>query len=403
MKLRILFVDDEPNVLNGLRLVLRSMRKEWDMSFANSGQEALELMATKSQDVVVSDMRMPGMDGGELLAEVQKRHPETLRIILSGYSNYEMIMKTVKPAHQFLSKPCNHEELQAVIERTMGLRSVLANEHIRTLLSQTESLPSLPEVYKALEEELNKENPSLQVIGELVEQDMGMTTSLLKLVNSSFFGLRRHVASAQQAVVLLGTETVKGLVLMVELFKDFSVDTTLQVNTGLLWQHSTNTGHLARAIAVSERKERSFCDDCFIGGLLHDVGKLVLITRMPKEYAKVLTLVREEGETLFAAEKKIFGTSHAEMGAYLLALWGLSEDVVLAVAGHHTTTFSDESAFSVGDAVFAGNIFEHKLVVVHPQYTAREFPEAFIHRIGGEEKRTQWEQICKELLDKKEM
>ena len=160
MKLKILFVDDEPNVLSGLRLVLRGMRKEWDMFFATSGSEGLELLEQTPVDVVVSDMRMPGMSGGEFLSIVQERYPDTIRLILSGYSDYEMIMKTVKPAHQFLSKPCSHESLTEVISRTMRLRDVLTNDAIRTMLTTLDSLPLLPETYTRLEEEMRMEVPS---------------------------------------------------------------------------------------------------------------------------------------------------------------------------------------------------------------------------------------------------
>jgi response regulator RpfG family c-di-GMP phosphodiesterase len=241
------------------------------MAFATSAVEALEILDRETFDVIISDMRMPGMDGGDLLAEVQKRHPHMLRIILSGYSDQAMIMKTVKPAHQFLSKPCNHSELQEVVERSMQLRGVLGNEHVRSILSDVEALPSLPEVYQALETELGRENPSLEYIGDIIEQDLGLTASLLKLVNSSFFGLRRHVSSPHQAVVLLGTETVKSLMLIIELVKRFHVKESLHVDATLLWEHSTFTGHLARCIAAKCQKSKDVVDNAFIAGLLHAI------------------------------------------------------------------------------------------------------------------------------------
>ncbi|MBC8317540.1 MAG: response regulator [Desulfobulbaceae bacterium] len=120
-KKRILFVDDEPNILVGLRRMLRSLRKEIDMEFAESGKEALQVMSKASFDVVVSDMRMPGMDGAELLTEVRRLYPDTIRIILSGYAAAEAIMRTETIVHQFLHKPCEPQNIKDTLLRSCQL------------------------------------------------------------------------------------------------------------------------------------------------------------------------------------------------------------------------------------------------------------------------------------------
>src|SRR5438093_827737 len=115
MKTRILFIDDETLVLQGLQRMLRSMRNDWEMEFVESGAKALERIAQVGFDVVVSDMRMPGMNGAELLAEVMKRNPKTVRLILSGHADKELILKCVGSTHQYLAKPCDPEALKATI------------------------------------------------------------------------------------------------------------------------------------------------------------------------------------------------------------------------------------------------------------------------------------------------
>jgi HD-like signal output (HDOD) protein len=399
MKLRVLFVDDEPNVLNGLRLVLRTLRDKWHMAFATSAVEALEILDRETFDVIISDMRMPGMDGGDLLAEVQKRHPHMLRIILSGYSDQVMIMKTVKPAHQFLSKPCNHIELQEVVERSMQLRGVLGNEHVRSILSDVEALPSLPEAYQALETELGRENPSLEYIGDIIEQDLGLTASLLKLVNSSFFGLRRHVSSPHQAVVLLGTETVKSLMLIIELVKRFHVKESLHVDATLLWEHSTFTGHLARCIAAKCQRSKDVVDNAFIAGLLHDVGKLVLLTRFEDDYAQVLDLVRNADMYILHAEQQVFGTTHAEMGAYLLALWGLPAPVVEAVLLHDAPGIPAEPGLTALAAVHVANVLDRQMRIVHEGYKVPQFDMEYLKAAGLDQRLAELSELCRELIE----
>jgi CheY-like chemotaxis protein len=206
---RILFVDDEPKVLAWLERMLRSMRHEWEMEFAKSGPEALEALAARPFDVVVSDMRMPGMNGTQLLAEVMQRHPQVVRIILSGNADHETGMKSVGPAHQFLTKPCDVEVVKTTVGRACALRDLLADERLRLLVSQMQSLPSLPSLYEELVRELQLPNASLKRVGEIISKDVGMTAKILQMVNSAFFGLRREVSSIGRALTLLGLENVK--------------------------------------------------------------------------------------------------------------------------------------------------------------------------------------------------
>jgi YesN/AraC family two-component response regulator len=119
MKKRILFVDDEPNIIQGLKRALRCRKNEWEMFFADSGQKALELLAENQVDVIVTDMCMPGMDGVKLLTEVMKHYPRTARIILSGNLYKEMHVFSSKTAHKSLSKPCDTEKLIKSIEQVL--------------------------------------------------------------------------------------------------------------------------------------------------------------------------------------------------------------------------------------------------------------------------------------------
>ena len=152
-KTRILLVDDESNIRDGMRRMLHSMRNEWEMEFAASGDAALQVLnewknAQKPFDVVISDMRMPGMDGAELLSRVKDISPDSVRLILSGHSDTASIMKTVGTAHQYLNKPCNPELLKRTITRAFSLRMLLRDESLQQIVSQIDSLPSLPVVYQ---------------------------------------------------------------------------------------------------------------------------------------------------------------------------------------------------------------------------------------------------------------
>lgn len=228
----ILFVDDEANVLNGLRRMLRSMRTEWVMHFANSGAEALQILDSTPVDVLVSDMQMPGMNGLELLTKVKSLHPLTVRIVLSGESARVTIVDTLDVAHQFIAKPCDESVLKQTITRACALRGFLSNEPLQRLVSQVKSLPSPPKTYFSIVEELQDENASLRRVAEIICEDTGMAARILQLANSAFFGVNRAMSSVVQAVNFLGSETIRQLVLLAHMFsgeegvrtKAFSID-----------------------------------------------------------------------------------------------------------------------------------------------------------------------------------
>lgn len=330
---KIIFVDDDQNIADGLRRMLRPMRHEWEMSFAMSGQEALATMALEPFDIVVSDMRMPGMDGGQFLTEVMNRHPQTVRFILSGYSEHEMVMRSVGAAHQYLSKPCEADELKATVERACALRDLLANDHLRLLVTQLQSLPSLPSLYLELTQELRAEEVSLKKISGIIAQDPAMTAKMLQMVNSAFFGLRRHVSNAEEAVKLLGVDMIVSLAFSLSVFSQFESGNLANFPLQQYWAHSLRVGKFARWLIKSENKKDA--DLALTAGLLHDVGKLVLASNMPNEYNELIKTATASNQELDILERETFGATHAEVGGYLLGLWGLPHSIVEAVVFHH--------------------------------------------------------------------
>lgn len=147
MSIRILFVDDEPLLLSGLQRLLRPLRKEWNAACAAGGEEALVMLAQERFDVIVTDMRMPGMDGAELLNEVMRLYPDMLRLVLSGQSDLESVVKSAGVTHQYLSKPCSIEVMRDAVNRAVALHQLLANSALKQLLSRLHSIPSVPPLY----------------------------------------------------------------------------------------------------------------------------------------------------------------------------------------------------------------------------------------------------------------
>jgi putative nucleotidyltransferase with HDIG domain len=395
MKKQILFVDDEPMILEGLRRMLRGLRDEWDMTFTQGGHEALESMAKRPFDVIVSDMRMPEMDGGQLLSKVKERYPHTVRIILSGHSDKEAIMRTVRLAHQYLSKPCDADILKATISRSCALRDLLGQENLKQLVSQMESLPSLPELYAQLVDLLQSPDVSLQKIGEVIAKDLGMTAKILQLVNSAFFGIPRHVSSPAQAVSLLGLDTVKALVITIGIFSQFDKDRLGRLGIESLWAHSIRTGAIAKGIAAVEGLPKSQVDDALMGGLLHDVGKLVLAANIPGKYGEVLEQARAQGISLHDAEQTLLDATHAAVGAYLAGLWGLPESIVETIAFHHNPDSCPAETISPLTIVHVANGLEaYPRECLAEQMNIPGLDYGYIEKLGLNGSITKWQEVC---------
>ncbi|MBI5524359.1 MAG: HDOD domain-containing protein [Desulfarculus sp.] len=398
---RILFVDDESKILDGLRRMLRGMRQQWEMVFVEGGALALDLLAREHFDIVVTDMRMPGMDGVALLSQVRQLYPHMARIILSGHSDQEVVMKSVRLAHQYLAKPCDHEKLQKVLQQAASMRQFLVQDNLISLVTQIEALPSMPATHTRLLEALDAEDGSLEKIGQLISQDMGMTALMLKLVNSAFFGLQRHIASPQQAVALLGLEIIRGLVLSQGLFNALEPQQFPGMSFQELWRHSLAVGAYAKTIVQLEGEDQTLVDNAFIAGMLHDVGKLVLATVARKEYIQVIQAVRQQDRLVAAVELEVLGTSHARAGAYLMGLWGLSEEIVVAVALHNKPVFTSSSGGRKGRlllaAVHAANVLEHELCVIHPGYARPKLDRGFMAEANLIDNVPHWRQACQQI------
>lgn len=401
MPIRVLFVDDQPNVLAGLRRMLRDLRAEWDMEFVESGGEALIRMEEAPFDVVVSDMRMPDMDGAQLLTEVMNRFPATVRIILSGQADQVSIMRSITPAHQYLSKPCDTETLKATVARTRALRETLNEDSLKRLVTQITTIPSLPDVYMALVDELQAEDVSIRRIADLISRDVGMSAKLMQLVNSSFFGIPRHIESPAHAATLLGINLLKPLVLSAGIFSQFDETGLVGYSLETLMHHSLAVSRLAKEIATAQNESKESVEDALLAGLLHDIGQLVLAANLKSKYCDTLAHALESGMPLCEAEVECLGASHADVGAYLLGLWGMSDAIVEAVAFHHDPSRCPADGSGPLMAVHVANVLENEAEACGAIAYSLDLDSDYLRRLGVEDRLEEWREIAKNLHDER--
>ncbi|MBI2823571.1 MAG: HDOD domain-containing protein [Planctomycetia bacterium] len=389
----ILFVDDEPKILDALRRMLRPLRSQWHMQFVASGQEALDILAQVPFDVVVSDMRMPGIDGAQLQREVMRRYPQTVRIILSGQSDFDLVLKSVGPAHQFLAKPCDAEQLKSTVARSCALRDRLAEIRLVQIASQICALPSLPSLYAQVVDELHAADASVRKIGDVVARDVAMTAKVLHLINSSFLGNLRPVSDAAQAATLLGLDTIKSLVLSVGIFAEQDVTAIPGLTLDDIVEHSMQVAALARSIAQAEGCSKLVVDLAFTGGALHEVGHLILMAHLGDEWTNAIALARVENLSLSEAEERTIGATHAELGGYLLGLWGLPDQIVEAALFHHTPRAVAAAGFTPLTAV---HVADALLRHAETPTAGGELDLEYVRQIGFEQRIDAWTALANE-------
>jgi len=386
---RILFVDDEQNVLDGLRRMLYPLRNEWSMEFVSSGQQALERLSQAEYEVVITDVRMPVMDGIQLLTEVAERHPQVMRLVLSGTVDQEVTLRSAVLAHQYLVKPCDANTLRSKVEHALNFRVVLEDPGLKRLIARLHSLPSIPAAYAKLIDALQAPDVSVREIGKIVEQDIAMTAKVLQLVNSSLLGIKRRIAKPGEAVVYLGVDTVRALALSASVFTEFRSSNLPGFSIETLQEHSLKVGAVARQIGRSLGWAQTQTDDCFVGGLLHDTGKLVLAHNLPDLYKKALAQVKKENTSVREAERSVFGTTHAEAGGYLLWLWGFPDAITEVAALHHHLPASEHeapgpiSAVHIADALVNGRV-------------EQDLDSEFLSGLDLMDRLPEWQEFCED-------
>lgn len=327
----VLFVDDESLILDGLRRQLRSLRDVWNMRFAGSGAEALVMLHEQPVDVVVTDMRMPGMTGVQLLDQVHAHWPESARIILSGQTDQADLLMDIGVVHQFLQKPCDAQLLRRAITQAASVAGLAEVPQLRRIVAGLRSLPVLANRLQELLQVLQDGENDVVHIAEVVARDIGLATKLLQLVNSAFFGHPRRVTKIEDAVSLIGLRTLRQIAVAARTFDALDRESDGGRIIERLWRKSfdlaARSADLARTAGYSDDVQAR----AWLAASLSFVGIAVVARYMPAQLNQSLELAKASGGNFAGALEASVGVSHEVIGAYALGLWAFDDDVIRAV------------------------------------------------------------------------
>jgi len=333
MKLSLLFVDDEKEVLDSFRTMLIPFRDQFDAYFAISAEDGLKILVENKIDIVISDMIMPEIDGLQFLLTVRSKFPGIIRIVLTGYTDYEKAILSMNVAHQFITKPCKIQDLISKIRKLERIQTILTNPNIIGFISKLDQLPVMTSIYKKIEEELNKDDPSITVVSDYLSKDIFLSTKVLQMINSAFFNFSVDITDIKQAVGLLGLNIIRFMIIASNLFDPESLNEDEKDFIKFVWDHSLKVAIVSSGIMRFVNDDKKIVNETYLAGLLHDIGKLVMMKN--PEYLNIMKNFLNKQEDYHKKELEKFETTHAEIGAYLLSMWGLSDFLIDSASKHH--------------------------------------------------------------------
>jgi HD-like signal output (HDOD) protein/CheY-like chemotaxis protein len=359
---RVLFVDDQQHVLDAHRAAMKKYRDKVESIFALGAEAAMSIVRTEPVDVVVTDMHMPGVNGAMLLEAVKEDRPDIVRLMLCPPAEIDSLFVALPVSHQTLAKPLDADLLFNLIERVYRLRELLTDS-LRKKIGGLQQLPSVPTVYLEMMSAMAKPTVSPARISRIIERDSAMSAKTLQLVNSACFGISRRITSIDQAVAFLGMDLVRDLSLSVHMFS--ALEPTA-MRSGYRFEaeqtHLFQTARLVKRLLNSPRHARH----ASTAALLHDIGNLVLAVCSPEIYKTVAQACKTTGRPQFEIEAEMLGVTHAEVGAYLLGLWGLPHPIVEAVAYHHNPAAALERTLDIPTAVAVANAVVEEIMENRP-------------------------------------
>jgi putative nucleotidyltransferase with HDIG domain len=389
---RVMFVGEDHELWPEL---LRSPdRENWRFTFAHGADEALVALDEQDYDAVVANLKLPGISGAELLQEIRSRRPDIWRFLRAQPDEVANCSGWAGAAHQVIDLPVGVEDIQTRLNLAFTNQVWKPSPVAETLLSTCPLLPSPPKLYYKMVDLLSSPTASLERIGELIEQDAPMAAKMLQLVNSAIFALQLKVNRASDAVLYLGVETTKAVVLMAHTVSSFQSIKRIALPAEKILAHSFHVAKYARWIAQQECPRGQTSDQAFTAGLLHDIGKFLLAANRGEAYARAIEYATKGPMTLQQAEVDFFGVDHAELGGCLLASWGIPQPIVDAVAMHHKPTWLNDSGFAPVTAVHAANVLANEQHPIELGFAQSELDLDYIEAGGFSEAIERWRCGC---------
>lgn len=389
MSARILIIDQDPDALENYRQSLASKSSTWTVITACSEEEGLAMAEESAPDIVVASLGLNDGKGLKTLSKIVDLAPLVHPFIAAEESAKSDLEEAFRGGCHFLPRPCPPDQLLLAFQHCLAIESWLENPVVKELFSQRNSFEILPPVYLRIAKALQSSNTTLESIAEIIRADLALSSKILETVNSSFYGFDQGISEIPQAVAILGLDSIKHMALAIQLFDRERYSAEHRALVEELWHHSQAVAVAARRIVLFETEDVRAAEEAYSAGLLHDIGKLVLLDMVGDLYIEAQRLAREQSIPAWRAEIATIGCDHAETGAYLLARWGLPQILSETAALHHRPANSYSAGFSTFAAVHAANAIVRKRK--NPNHFDAKPYQEYLEEIGKAESWPDWE------------
>ncbi|HZR34842.1 MAG TPA: HDOD domain-containing protein [Nevskia sp.] len=376
--IRILFVNAEADAPERLRQALRHRADRWELRFARGAAEALAELERQPAELVVCGAHLQDGSAGELLEQVRRRHPQTVRFVLSVGLDRGEAESVMPVAHQVLIRPDDILTLQRAIDRVADLLGKAQLPAVKRAVAAVHALPPLPQLYWKLTAELRRPECTSASAAAIVEQDPAMSARVLQLANSPYFGFGRAVRTVRDAATRLGLEQLRSALLSLMLS---AAKMPLRLPPGYTMEALQNRSQHVAGLAASMMSHPEERKTAFSAGMLHHVGYFVLAGAMPQDFSKVMAAAADGDRPLPLVETEVLGCNHAEVGAFMLTLLGLPLPLVEAVAHHHRPSASGDKRFGPAGAVHVAALLAEAADGVPA--AAQSWDEDFLRGLGA--------------------
>jgi HD-like signal output (HDOD) protein len=383
---RILIADADAKAWEELR---RALGETWTVTGATTCGGALIEVDKQPFNVVIANFDLADMGGAELLNRIRVSHPRIIRFVAVAQGMKEKGVCDIAGGHQLLAVPFDPAMVKCIIERALEAHYGMSGS-MRELVNRVRTFPTIPSLYVEVVNALKNPDATTADIGAIIAKDMAMTTKLVQVLNSAYFGLPRSITDPTEAVGILGFETVKSLIMTIKILSQYDKVKPVYFSIDSIWRHSTNVARTARVMTLLETGDSERSGAAYTAGLMHDLGKVILAANFDSQYHGAHSIARKQHIPLWDVERDIFGASHGEMGAYLLNLWGLSNEVVQAAALHHHPSFSGDKAFSPLTSVHVANALEYEETTENDGLPIPEIDMAYLQTLGLEKRVQLW-------------
>jgi len=378
----ILFIDSDKTTLAGFRRQMQLHKAKWNSFFATDHSEAINIINENNIDILVCNTCNPDKHGMDFLGRVSEMKPGIVRILLTSELNSEKAIQCISIAHQVFTKPSKIMDMLLDIEKYIDSLKNVFSDDLKKTFNLTKKLPSFPSSIAVIQNELNKENYNLKNIARIINDDPSLSTGLLRLVNSPFFGIKTTVVDPLQALNFLGFETVKAFIISNYLYSHYKVKNTDDFNFENLKRHSSTVANFASIIARELGFKASVVEEAHSAGILHDIGKIILYAEHYSYYNELVKEAKSKNVPLWELEETQIGLNHADIGGYLFLLWGFPQNLVDAIRFHHMPNLYPGIENQVLTCLHMANVLEHNLININNDRPQRFYADSYLTRAG---------------------